>query len=194
MLPYASSSIEYGLQRLCQLRFIVQKRLGKTTFYTTPKNRDLLINEKENILHEDQTEYIIIQTVHELIMNLYPLNLIRTFSGAIRPDKKDILEVTEGMTFDIFYRLAKSIEEKQFLAIDVYTRLPVNGYVVNSFLKKIEWSNHLKDKTFGMIVYKNATLPAINIANRNGIRFVRLSDLKINDRAIRESVNVSVIG
>jgi hypothetical protein len=193
ILPYASVSVEYSLRKLYQLKLLTKKNIEETTFYTIPKKRDLLKIERDNIFIDDKTEFTVIKTVHELILNLYPLNLIRNPSGAIRPSNKETLGITGGMTFDIFYRLAKPIGEKQFLAIDVYTRLPVNGYVVNSFLKKIEWSNSLKDKTYGMIVYRNATPQAIYKANYNNLRFVRLSDLKIDYKDIREKITLDAI-
>ncbi len=138
--------------------------------------------------------------VHELIMNLYPLNLIIGYSDCIRPHTPETLTITGGMTFDIFYRFFDPVSEKSYLAIDVYTRIPVTGYTVHSFAKKIEWAevrtrkgstNYLKGKTYGMIVYRNATKKAINVANRLGLRFIRLSDIKVNYTSLKKEIEAS---
>ena len=69
--------------------------------------------------------------------------------------------------------------------------------MVHSFMKKIEWAktrsrtkatNYLKDKTFGVIVLKNATRKAIFLANNFGIRFLRLSNINVDYKKLRKSV------
>jgi hypothetical protein len=119
------------------------------------------------------------------------LRLITEFKGALRPRTGKVIKKTGGMTFDIFYEFNEAIGKKQFLAIDVYTRIPANGWAVFAFLNKIKWAKTqteygLKGKTFGMIVFRNATPGAIEIAKKHQIRFINLSNLKIDYRDIRE--------
>jgi hypothetical protein len=158
-------------------------------FYVEPSNVPRLLIQERQAIIADKTEYAVIKIVHELIMNLYPAKIITGYGDRIRPHTQDILTVTGGMAFDIFYQFFDPIAGRNYLAIDVYTRIPVTGYMVHSFTKKIEWAktvtrksttNYLKDKTFGIIVYRNATRNAILIANRLGIKFLRLRDIKVD--------------
>ena len=47
---------------------------------------------------------------------------------------------------------------------------------------------YLTDKTFGVIVFKNATRKAIFLANNFGIRFLRLSNINVDYKKLRKSV------
>lgn len=194
--PYAGSSVDYAVERLSQLELVEKVKIGMHTFFVKDGDARRLRLETLEAIVDDRTEFAVVKRVHELIMNLYPLDLIDRLKGAIRPRSRDILRTTGGMTFDIFYQFTEPIGNKRFLAVDVYTRIPVTGYVVNSFLKKIEWAGttdrtstnyQLRDRTYGMIVYRAATRNAINLANRRGIRFIRLSDAKINYEKIQEA-------
>jgi hypothetical protein len=155
-----------------------------------------LIQERQAII-DDKTEFAVIKIVHELIMNLYPANIITGYDDRIRPHTQVILTVTGGMAFDAFYQFFDPIAGRNYLAIDVYTRIPVTGYMVHSFTKKIEWAktvtrknttNYLKEKTFGIIVYRNATKNAIKIANRVGIKFLRLTDIKVDYKRLHNEI------
>lgn len=200
LLPYPAAFVNYALDRLSKLGLVQLVEIRNVKFYAEPKNVARLMDQEEKVILEDKTEFVVVQRVHELIMNLYPSGLIRELRGAIRPRTEEVLRLTGGMSFDIFYQLSEQIVDKKFLAIDVYTRIPVNGYVVNSFIKKIEWANaktrtlnnyNLKDRTFGIMVFRNATPNAINISNKNEIRFLRLSDIKTQyDNALEEAASV----
>lgn len=196
--PYPGISVIYAVQRLSKLGWIKIVRMGGVQFCVESKNLARLRNQEEEAVLEDKTEYVVVKKVHELVMNLYPSNLITNFRGVIRPSTGDVLGLTGGMAFDIFYQLNEPIGQKRFLAIDVYTRIPVTGFVVNSFIKKIEWAstksgtneNHiLKNRTFGMIVYRNSTPEAIRLANKNGIRFLRLSDIKVKYEDVQKEAS-----
>jgi hypothetical protein len=189
LIPYSGNATEYTVKRLEKLDLIKKVQLGKVDFYVRPENSTKLEREAQSAILEDKTEYAVVKKVHELIMNLYPLDLIRNYRDAIRPHTRDVLRLTGGMSFDIFYEFCNPVLGRNYLAIDVYTRIPVNGYVLNSFMKKIEWARtnvrgkrnyYLKDKTYGMIVFKRATKTAIELANKRNIRFIRLSDIKID--------------
>lgn len=153
LLPYLGVQVNYALKRLCNLNLIIKMRLGKTDFYTLPNNVSRFKKNCTNILVEDYAEYLIAKRVHELVMNLYPSDLIKQWEGALRPSTKDVIAVTGGMTFDIFYQFEESIGVRSFLAIDVYSRFKLNGWAVYSLLNKIKWAksiipNGLKDKTY----------------------------------------------
>lgn len=197
LVPYAGNSVEYAISRLSKLGLVEMVTLGGFAFFTEPKNADLLRSRTKEITLENKVEFAIVQRIHELIMNLYPLGLITNLKTAIRPRTEEVLRLTGGMTFDIFYMFREPVMGKKYLAVDVYSRIPVNGYIVNSFLKKLEWAKtgarkgsdySLKDKTHGMIVFKNSTRKGIDIANKRGIRFIRLTDAKINSDVLHKEI------
>ena len=192
MLPYPGFQVDYSVKRLCNLGFVKMTRIGKTTFFTEPQNTERLINVKEDAMVEDVTEFEVAKKIHELIMNLYPLYMITQFKGTLRPRSSEILQSTGGMSFDLFYKFDKIVENKRFLAIDVYTRVPVSGYIVNSFKKKIEWTENLRERTFGMIVFRNATPNAIQIAHETGIRITHLPKVKIDYGDVRREVSANM--
>ena len=197
LIPYAGNAVEYALSRLSKLGLIEMVTLSGFPFYTEPENVDRLRAELRDVMVEDKVEFAVIQRVHELVMNLYPLGLIANLGGAMRPHKEGALRLTGGMTFDIFYEFREPVMGKRFLAVDVYSRIPVNGFVVNSFLKKIEWARtggrkkpeyNLRDRTCGMIVFRNSTRKAIDLANKHGIRYIRFSDVKTNYDDLRKEI------
>jgi len=189
IIPSSGNDVEYAVKRLTKLGLLSKVTLKGIDFYVEPSNVPRLLIQERQAIIADKTEYAVIKIVHELIMNLYPAKIITGYGDRIRPHTQDILTVTGGMAFDIFYQFFDPIAGRNYLAIDVYTRIPVTGYMVHSFTKKIEWAktvtrksttNYLKDKTFGIIVYRNATRNAILIANRLGIKFLRLRDIKVD--------------
>jgi hypothetical protein len=201
LMPSAGNSVDYAVDRLTKLDLIKAIALGGFDIYTEPKNTDKLRAEEREVIVENKVEFAVIHRIHELMMNLYPLHLITNLHEAVRPHTKEALSRTGGMTFDIFYEFREPIMDKKFLAIDVYSRIPVNGYVINSFLKKIEWAKisirgrityNLRDRTFAMIVFRNSTRKAIDIANKHGIRFIRLADAKIDYKALRKETESEI--
>lgn len=195
LTPSAGNNVEYALQRLFRLGLIQKVTLGKTVFFTNPSCLVKFESQKQLIVVEDKIEYTVVKRVHELIMNLYPLDLIPEYKCRIRPHTFDVLKTTGGMTFDIFYEFLEPVMGRRYLAVDIYTRLVVTQYIVKTFLKKIEWAKTrtnninipcLKDLTHGIIVFKKATPKAINFANQNKIRFIRLSDIKTDYNTLRE--------
>jgi hypothetical protein len=195
LLPYAGSSVDYAIKRLTSLGLTKIIEMNGTKFCCEPTNAKRLKSHKDEVIAEDKKEFLAINRVHELIMNLFPIDTIEDLRGAVRPSARDseVVKLACGMTFDIFYKFKEPLQGKDFFAIDVYARIPVTGFVINSFLKKIEWAKNtvrtkttfgLRDRTYGMIIFKNATLKAIEIANSNGISFKRLS--KIIDQPFKD--------
>ena len=197
IVPSSGTEVDYALKRLVKLGLLSKMNSSEIDFFVEPIHVSRFTNEEKQAIIDNKTEYAIVKIVHELIMNLYPANVISSYHDRIRPHTQDILTVTGGMSFDIFYQFFDPIAGKNYMAVDVYTRIPVTGFMVHSFAKKIEWAktvtrknttNYLRDKTYGIIVFRNATRKAITIANRLGIRFLRLSDIKINYKATRLEV------
>lgn len=195
MHPNPGNVVAYSINRLAKLGLVENEKLEETDFFVNPYRLSEFSSQHEDVIIEDKVEYIVIKTVHELIMNLFPLNVIVEYADCIRPRSRENITITGGMAFDIFYKFRDPIFNRKYLAVDVYTRIPVTGYIVHSFIKKIEYAktrtrkkttNYLKDKTFGMIVFRNATDKAIEIANKNGLRFLRLNDVKIDYKGLRE--------
>jgi hypothetical protein len=170
LLPYPGNVVEYSVMRLVKLGFINRVNLGHTAFYVRCSRLTKLIEQSETAIVDDKTEFALIKQVHELIMHLYPANLIIDYHDCIRPHTPENLAITGGMAFDIFYQFRNPLAGRNYLAVDVYARIPVSGYMVHSFMKKIEWAknrsrtktfSYLKDKTFGIIIFRNATKKAI---------------------------------
>lgn len=167
---------------------------SETDFYIKPIHASRFTNEENQAVIDTKTEYAVAKAVHELIMHLYPKDVITDYHGRIRPKTQDILMITGGMSFDLFYQFSDPLAGKSYLAVDVYTRFPVNGFIIHSFAKKIECAktgtrnhptNYLRDKTHGIIVYRNSTKKAAPTANRLGIKFLRVSDnLRIDYKTI----------
>ncbi len=195
----ASSGVEvdYAVERLTKLGLLARISIGTTDIFVKPPLVPKLELQMEEVLICEKIEFSLIKKVHELIMNLYPLNVITAYTDCIRPRTQETLTITGGMTFDLFYRFFEPIAGKSYLAVDIYTRIPVTGFTVYSFAKKIEWAetrtrkgstNYLKEKTHGMIIYRNASKNAITIANKLGIRFLRLRDVKADYKSLRKEV------
>jgi hypothetical protein len=190
IVPSSGTEIDYALERLVKLSLLIKVPYSGVDFFMTPNNRLKFENEKQQAIIDNKTEYAMVKSVHELIMHLYPPGLVTGYQDRIRPHTQDVLTITGGMSFDLFYQFFDPVAGKSYLAVDVYTRFPVTGFMIHSFAKKIEWAkainrrtktNYLKDKTCGIIVFRNATQKAFPIANRLGIRFLRLGDdLKID--------------
>ena len=197
ILPYAGVAVGYAIGKLYDLELVEKYNVGGTTFYAESRNIKYLRDHQEDVSIEDKAEFAVVKLVHELVMNLYPLGLITNLGGAIRPKTSENLARTCGMTFDIFYEFRNPVLGKRFLAIDVYTRMPVTGHMVNSFIRKIDWAKTghgttatypLKENTLMMIVFRKATPRAIEIANKRSVHFLRLSDMKINYDDVRDEV------
>lgn len=202
IIPSSGNEVEYAVKRLTKLGLLSKETLKGIDFYVEPSNVPRLLIQEQEAIIDDKTEYAVIKTVHELIMNLYPEKVMTGYGDRIRPHTQDILTVTGGTAFDIFYQFFDPIAGRNYMAIDVYTRIPVTGYMVHSFVKKIEWAktvtrknttNYLKDKTYGLIIFRNATKKAIIVANRLGVRFLRLSDIKVDYKTKRSEIERAFI-
>ncbi len=198
IVPSSGTDVDYALGRLVRHGLLSKVSSSETDFYFNPINASRFYSEEKQAIIDSKAEYAAVKAVHELIMHLYPKNLIADYHGRIRPKTQDILTITGGMSFDLFYQFFDPLAGKSYLAIDVYTRFPVNGFIIHSFAKKIEWArtgtrnnatNYLRDKTHGMIVFLNATKKSMPTANRLGIKFLRVcDDLRIDYKAIRQEV------
>jgi hypothetical protein len=210
LLPYRGNEVEFNLGRLQNLGIIANINGTKTSYYCLPENLDWLKNHLYKADINDRTEYEIVKMIGGLVRNLYPIDSIRKLKGAIRPGKRDpsVLKTTCGMSFDIFYEFAEPILNRRFLAIDVYSRIPVTGFIVNTFLRKIAWASPqkitveasdeerhpLKSRTEGVIVFRKATPDAINIANKKRLRFIRLTDIRIKYSNVLKAVELDCFG
>lgn len=193
MLPYPGVQVDYSAKRLCELGLLKMVNIGATDFFVEPRNASRLLNMRTDAIIEDVTEFRVANKIHELIMNMYPRYMIERFKGALRPSSSRILRLTGGMAFDMFYPFSDPVGNKEFLAVDVYTRIPVSGYIVNSFKKKIEWAPDLRERTFGMIMFRNSTPTAIEIALKLGIRFTHLSKINIDYGTVRREVSEEML-
>lgn len=201
LIPAPGGVVDYSMRRLVKLGFVMKAYVEKTDYYFLPSQLWRMQIEQQSIIINDMLEYAVIKHVHELVMNLYP-NIMLGYADAIRPRSRETLTITGGMTFDIFYRFRENVLDKKYLAVDVYTRFPVTGYSVNSFVKKIDWArtrekgktiSYLTGNTYGMIIFRSATPGAIRKANSLGIRFLRLSDIKIDFADLCEKVKADFL-
>jgi len=179
-LAYQAAFIDYSLTRLENLDLIKTVNKEKTTFYTLPSKYKKLVNNIDEIVSSDKAEFLMAQKIHELVMHFYPKMMIVSYKGSLKPRTSEVLRKTGGMTFDIFYELQDQISGKKYIALDIYLRIPLNGFIVNTFVKKIEWSQNLKDRTFGIIIYRDIkSRKALTIANEKKILCTPLDELHI---------------
>jgi hypothetical protein len=202
LIPASGNIVEYSLFRLIKLGLITRVYVEKTDFYVLTSQVWRIETDKQSIAIDDMVEFAVVKIVHELIMNLYPINIMFSYHDAIRPRSRETLTITGGMTFDIFYQLRENVMDKKYLAVDVYTRFPVTGFTVNSFVKKIDWArtrekgkitSYLTGNTYGMMIFRNATPGAIRKANSLGIRFLRLSDIKVDYTLLYEKIKAEFL-
>jgi hypothetical protein len=198
IIPSSGTEIDYAVGRLVRHGLLTKLSFSDTDFYVEPANILRLTNEQRQAVIETKTEYEAAKAVHELIMNIYPKDTFTDYHGRIRPTNKNILTITGGMSFDLFYQFREPFAGKNYLAVDVYTRFPVSGFTIHSFAKKIEWAktgtrknstNYLKNRTHGMIVFLKATKKAMPTANQLGIKFLRIGDdLRIDYKVIHQEI------
>lgn len=206
ILPYPGHQVEFTASRLRDFGLAKMVEADGTAYYCLPSRFNWLKTHVQEAVLKDKIEYQAINALQGLFINLYPVGLLLKTKGVMRASKRDpeVLRSTGGMTFDIVHEFKTPVIDRNFLVVDVYSRIPVTGYVVNSFMKKIEWAKSgmrsqkdvreddedknrpLKNKAFGMIVYRIANREAINIANANNIRFIKLRELRIDYAKLRE--------
>lgn len=180
LLAYQASFIDYSLKRLEKLGLIKSVEKEKIFFYCLPSKYTKLVSNLDELVYVDKTEFLTTQKIHELVMHFYPKMMIMDYRGALRPRTSEVLRKTGGMTFDIFYELQNPILEKKYIVLDLYSRIPLNGFIVNTFIKKIEWSRNLKNRAFGIIIYRDIkSRKALTIANNNKILCTHLDELHI---------------
>lgn len=156
---------------------------------------------------QSDLEFKVITSFHKRIMSLYPPELLRRVEGIIRPKRPEMLRKTLGMSFDIVYEFTVPIQGYNFFAVDIYSRIPVTEFVVQSFRRKIRSTlvlplaaqindgsssdsnaeTFLENNTFGMIVYRYATREALRNANTNHMRLIRLPEAGIDLAKLKES-------
>lgn len=205
LLPYTGRDIEFALTRLYDFRQVEMVKRKITPYYCLPKSANWLRSHIEEVELEDNLEFKAIFSFQGRIISLYPPGLLRRIKGIVRPSSPEILRITRGMSFDIIYEFTTPIHGCNFFAVDIHPRIPITEFVVRSFMRKIR-SNPtaqmheepssssncnaetiLENNTLGMIVYRHATKEALNYANANHVRLIKLREVGIDYDKLKES-------
>jgi len=208
ILPHPGNEVEFAASRLHDFGLAKSIKTDGTTYYCLPSRLNWMKDHVQEAAAKDKAEYQVISTIAGFFRSLYPRGVFVKTKGVIRASKRDpeVLKSTGGMTFDIVYEFKAPVMGRRFFAVDVHSRIPVTEYVVTSFLNKIWWARRgatplkdpkeddeernypLRNKTFGMIVFRRATQEAINIANANNLSFIRIRELGINYTKLLEQI------
>jgi hypothetical protein len=208
ILPHPGNEVEFAASRLHDFGLAKSIKTDGTTYYCLPGRLNWMKDHLQEAIAKDKAEYQVVSTLAGLFRSLYPRGVLVKTKGVIRASKRDpeVLKSTGGMTFDIVYEFKAPIMGRRFIVVDVHSRIPVTEYVVNSFMNKILWARRgatplnapkedaeeknypLRNKTFGMIVFRRATQEAITIANANNLSFIRIKELGINYAKLFEQI------
>jgi hypothetical protein len=212
ILPHPGNEVEFAALRLHDFGLAKSVKTDGTEYYCLPSRLNWMKSHVSEAKAKDKAEYQVISTVAGLFRSLFPRGVLLKTKGIVRASKRDpeVLRSTGGMTFDIVHEFRAPIMGKSFFVVDVHSRIPVTEYIVNSFMDKIWWArsgapsredlkedsegkNHpLRNRTFGMIVYANATQEAIDIANDNNLSFIRIRELGIDYTGLRKKISAQI--
>ncbi|MGA2308187.1 MAG: hypothetical protein ABSG57_01400 [Candidatus Bathyarchaeia archaeon] len=119
-------------------------------------------------------------------MKVYPSGLVKWDEDILRLGSDESLALAKGLSFDAFLHFEQPVKDKQFMAIDVYTRFPVGNKVALNFCRKVR---HVGN-AFGLLLAKSdmATNRASFVCKNNEVGFATIEDLGTNYNEIRASV------
>lgn len=198
IMSHKKNEIDRAITFLRDSGFIKTTRANGILYYCAFDEVKHLMKQKEDLIINDKIESKIIEKVRESIQQLYP-NALMTIS--------EELTGLDGLRcFDIIFEFKLPIKSKQFIVIDVYTKIPVTEYIVQSFIRKIKWTRNesssndneaeeigypLRERTLGIIVCSNANQKAINAARKCEISLLNFRDIYINYNQIRKNIELA---
>ncbi len=187
MMPNKKHEIESAVTRLQNLGFIKTARTEGTFHHCPFSKLEQLRGQKNAIVAGLRIERMILRKVRLAVQRIYP--------EALLTNSETLTGLDKSRHFDIVFEFKSPILDRQFLAVDVYTKIPVTDYIVRSFARKIRWTRTLtpsndedaensryllRDRTLGIIVCNKANRKAVDAALEYGISLLSFSDLYID--------------
>ncbi len=198
IMSYKKNDIDRAITFLQDSGFIKTTRANGILYYCPFNEFKHLMKQKEDIIINDKIESKIIERVRDAVQQLYPDGLITT--------SEELTSLDGLRCFDIFFEFKLPVMSKQFIVVDVYTKIPVTEYIVQSFIRKIKWnrtetsSNEketedknypLRGRTLGIIVCGNANQKAVDAAHKYEISLLSFRDIYINYDQIRKNIEIA---
>jgi hypothetical protein len=186
MLPNRRYEIDHSLIRLLHLGLAKCVKAKQTIHYCPTKKLKSLKKQVSIIATYDKIEEEIIQTVRESLMRLYP--------AAVSSSSDKFIVSNESTYFDIVFKFKSRVMDKQFLAADVFAKIPVTKQIVQSFSKKLRWdcsdskssvdadNNSCytpREKTLGVIICNKASRKAVDMAENCDISLLNFRDTQL---------------
>ena len=85
IVPSSGTEVDYALGRLVRHGLLSKVPSSETDFYIKPIHASRFTKEENQAVIDTKTEYAVAKAVHELIMHLYPKDVITDYHGRIRP-------------------------------------------------------------------------------------------------------------
>jgi hypothetical protein len=195
LIPQQTKKIDHSVAYLRNQGLIKTVEADGIIHYCSSEELKRLRKKMRDIVLDDRIEREIVQTVREFLQQLYP--------DALKIERVHPVGLHESRRFDIILEFKAPIMSKQFIIVDVYTKIPVTKYIVQSFIRKIKWTRNetkfsdnetrnscygLRGKTLGMIICNNASQEAVSVAREYNISLLRLSEIHIDYNRIRKSL------
>ena len=186
MLPNRRHEINHSLIRLLRLGLAKCVKAKQTIHYCPTKKLKSLKKQVSRIASYDKIEEEIIQTVRESLMRLYP--------SAVSSNSDKLVVSNESTYFDIVFKFESRVMDKQFLAADVFAKIPVTKQIVQSFSKKLRWNCNdpksigdaeisscytPREKTLGVIICNKASRKAVDMAENCDFSLLNFRDIQL---------------
>jgi hypothetical protein len=194
LMPHATHKIEHSVTHLRNLGFIKTADVDGPVHYCPSEELKYLRKKMPGIAIFDKIESEIIRIVRASLQQLYP--------DALTTERGGATGLFESKRFDIILEFKKPVMSKQFVIVDVYAKIPITKSIVQSFVRKIRWTQNetelsgdkaenacypLRGKTLGMIVCNNASQEAVDVAREHDISLLWFRDIHIDYNRIRKN-------
>jgi hypothetical protein len=198
LMPHATHKIEQSVTHLRNRGFIKTVEANGSVHYCPSEELKRLRKKMSEIAINDKIESEIIRIVRASLQQLYP--------DALTIERPRIASLHESRRFDIVFEFKTPVMSKQFVIVDVYAKIPVTQYIVQSFIRKIRWTRNetefsgdkaenacypLRGKTLGMIVCNNASQEAVDVAREHDISLLCFRDIHIDYNRIRKNAHTN---
>ena len=198
LMPDSTHKIDHSLTHLGNLGFIKNAEADGTVHYCPSEELKRLRKKIPEIAINDKIEIEITQIVQEALKQLHP--------DALTMEGTRAAGSYESKRFDGVFEFKTPVMSKQFVIVDVYTKIPVTKYIVQSFIRKIRWARKetdfsggkaentcypLRGKTLGMIVCNSANQEAVDAARKHDISLLCFRDIHIDYNRIRKNVTLT---
>lgn len=197
MMSYKKDDLDSAITFLRDSGLIKTTRANGILYYCPFNEFKHLMKQKEDIIINDKIESKLIKRVRECVEQLYPNALIEP--------SEELTGFDRHRGFDIIFEFKLPVQSKQFIVVDVYAKIPVTEYIVQSFIRKIKLNRNgsssndesertsypLRGRTLGIIVCSYANQKAIDAAHKNEISLLNFRDIYINYDEVRKNFELA---